>query len=298
MKSLSGLAYRAAWFSDCVASSARICRSYGAVTATSRASSPYLRGRANRAMTSSPHLRGWANRTLTCRTNGTVTSRSHLRTAMGARVSIDLAVRPPVALVMRTSVPVDFAMGAPVTLVVRAPVSESFVMRPFVMMNVMMDWPHERSAAPMVPVMVPVPRLVVPVTIPLPAPPVVVKIMVVDVMIPDGHAQDIIRGYDNHRLRDKRGRNKAPGPDVIKGSEPETPVESVPVASVEIKAHRVWHQVNRSRSTGDDHDVRGRRKFKRRRSFGFGGRGLFLSRRRRGRDIDVNVYVRRHPGQR
>jgi hypothetical protein len=86
-----------------------------------------------------------------------------------------------------------------------------------------------------------IPTVVLPVVMTIPIPPVAMEVTVMDPMISRGHYENIIRWYNHDISRDKSFSNRYPG-SAVKGSlEPMTSMEAIPEASIEIKAHRVWH---------------------------------------------------------
>jgi hypothetical protein len=100
---------------------------------------------------------------------------------------------------------------------------------------------------------IPIPSMIVPVTITFPSSPMTMKIVVVDSMIAWWHVEDIIRRYNDDRCRNETYLDRNPGIGVSDSSKPMPPVETIPVASIKIKTYRTWDHINIAWPTGNYH---------------------------------------------
>jgi hypothetical protein len=112
------------------------------------------------------------------------------------------------------------------------------------------------STPPMIPGMIFVPMLVVPVMVMAPIPPVPMEIIVMYPMVAWRQTENVVRGYDHNRRRNKRCADRYPGVAVNGSPEPVVMVEAIPVAAVKIKAYRVWNQIDIACSTWNYHYIR------------------------------------------
>jgi hypothetical protein len=115
----------------------------------------------------------------------------------------------------------------------------------------------ETYTVPVMQGMISVPRMTVPVVSAAPILPVAMEFSIVYPIISRRHMANIIRWYNHHGWWNKSSPNSYPRSAVKRSPEPIISIETIPGATVEIKAYRIRNQIDFACPTRNYHYIRG-----------------------------------------
>jgi hypothetical protein len=100
-----------------------------------------------------------------------------------------------------------------------------------------------------------IPVIFMPVAVMTPIPPVIMKIMVANSIIPGRHIEDVVRWNHNNWRWYKIWLNDSPWMAVMGCPEPIAPMKAIPVSSIKVEPNGTWYHINVAWSARNDHYI-------------------------------------------